>query len=80
MIVAGRCSRALFSAKIRTSNGIERVNKEIRRRTRVAVLFPNPASALRLVTGVIMEIHEEWVAVKKYLDMTPLLNQGMNDE
>lgn len=65
--------------KLRTSNGIERVNKEIRRRTRVAVLFPNPASALRLVTGVIMEIHEEWV-VKKYLDMTPLLNQGMNDE
>jgi putative transposase len=66
--------------KLRTSNGIERVNKEIRRRTRVAVLFPNPASALRLVTGVIMEIHEEWVTVKKYLDMTPLLNQGMKDE
>lgn len=66
--------------KLRTSNGIERVNKEIRRRTRVAVLFPNSASALRLVTGVIMEIHEEWATVKKYLDMTPLLNQGMNDE
>lgn len=36
--------------KIRTSNGIERVNKEIKRRTRVAALFPNKESALRLVT------------------------------
>lgn len=62
--------------KIRTSNGIERVNKEIKRRTRVAVLFPNPESALRLVTGVIIEIHEEWVTGKQYLDMSPLLNQG----
>jgi transposase-like protein len=47
--------------KLRTSNGIERMNKEIKRRTRVAVLFPNPASALRLVTGVIIEIHEEQI-------------------
>jgi transposase-like protein len=65
--------------KIRTSNGIERVNKEIKRRTRVAVLFPNKESALRLVTGVIIEIHEEWVTGKQYLDMTPLLNQEKNE-
>jgi transposase-like protein len=56
--------------KIRTSNGIERVNREIKRRTRVAVLFPNMASALRLVTGVIIEIHEEWVTNRRYLDMS----------
>lgn len=61
--------------KIRTSNGIERVNREIKRRTRVAVLFPNPESALRLVTGVIIEIHEEWVTERQYLDMGPLLHQ-----
>jgi transposase-like protein len=61
--------------KIRTSNGIERVNKEIKRRTRVAVLFPNPESALRLVTGVVIEIHEEWVTGKQYLDMSPLLDR-----
>jgi len=66
--------------RIRTSNGIERVNREIKRRTRVAVLFPNPASALRLVTGVIIEIHEEWVTGKQYLDMNPLLNQGLKNE
>jgi transposase-like protein len=55
--------------KIRTSNGIERINREVKRRTRVAVLFPNNASALRLVTAVLMEIHEEWVSGRQYLDM-----------
>lgn len=58
--------------KIRTTNGIERVNREIKRRTRVAVLFPNKESALRLVTGVVMEIHEEWVTGRQYLDMSCL--------
>lgn len=66
--------------KLRTSNGIERVNKEIKRRTRVAVLFPNPASALRLVTGVIIEIHEDWVTGRQYLDMNALLRQGLKNE
>lgn len=66
--------------RVRTSNGIERVNREIKRRTRVAVLFPNKESALRLVTGVIIEIHEEWVTGKQYLDMGPLLNQELENE
>jgi len=56
--------------RIRTSNGIERVNREVKRRTRVAVLFPNKESALRLVTGILMEIHEEWITGREYLDMT----------
>jgi transposase-like protein len=66
--------------KIRTSNGIERVNREIKRRTRVAVLFPNKESALRLVTGVIIEIHEDWVTGRQYLDMGPLLNKKLENE
>jgi putative transposase len=66
--------------KLRTSNGIERVNREIKRRTRVAVLFPNKESALRLVTGVIIEIHEEWVTGRQYLDMSPLLNKKSENE
>ncbi|MBF5060268.1 hypothetical protein NEPTK9_001801 [Candidatus Neptunochlamydia vexilliferae] len=61
--------------KLRTSNGIERVNREIKRRTRLAVLFPNTESALRLVTGIIIEIHEEWVTGRRYLDMEPLLKE-----
>ena len=39
---------------------LERQNREIKRRTRVATLFPNEASALRLVTAVLVEISEEW--------------------
>jgi len=55
--------------KIRTTNGLERVNREIKRRTRVAILFPNADSALRLVTGVLIEIHEDWMTDKIYLKM-----------
>lgn len=56
--------------RIRTTNGLERVNREIKRRTRVAVLFPNAEAALRLVTGILTEIHEEWITGKLYLDMS----------
>jgi putative transposase len=56
--------------KIRTSNVLERVNREIKRRTRVAVLFPNEESCLRLVSAVLQEIHEEWTTARTYLDMT----------
>lgn len=53
--------------KIRTVNVVERLNEEVKRRTRVARLFPNEASCERLVTAVVLEIHEEWVSGKKYL-------------
>jgi transposase-like protein len=66
--------------KIRTSNGAERVNREIKRRTRVAVLFPNKESALRLVTGVIIEIHEEWITGRQYLDMNLLLDKDSKNQ
>jgi putative transposase len=55
--------------RLRTTNMIERVNKEIKRRTRVATLFPNEASLLRLVSAILMEVSEEWETGKKYLDM-----------
>jgi putative transposase len=51
---------------IRTTNSLERINKEIRRRTRVAGIFPNEASCLRLVSAILMEISEEWQIGKKY--------------
>ena len=53
------------SIKLRTSNGMERLNREIKRRTRLAVIFPNKESALRLVTGVLIEIHENWITGKQ---------------
>jgi transposase-like protein len=55
--------------RLRTSNLLERLNKEIKRRTRVATLFPNEASLLRLVSAVLMEISEEWETDKIYLRM-----------
>jgi transposase-like protein len=59
--------------KNRTVNGLERLNREIRRRTRVATLFPNVASCERLITAVLQGVHEEWITGKRYLDMS-LLN------
>lgn len=53
--------------KIRTVNVVERLNREVKRRTRVAGLFSNEASCERLVTAVLAEIHEEWATGKKYL-------------
>jgi putative transposase len=55
--------------KLRTSNMIERLNKEIKRRTRVATLFPNEASLLRLVSAVLAEVDEEWQTGKSYLNI-----------
>lgn len=55
--------------RLRTSNLVERLSQEIKRRTRVAGLFPNEASLLRLVTAVLMEISEEWETEKIYLRM-----------
>lgn len=52
---------------LRTTNGLERVNQEIRRRTRVVGIFPNEASCVRLVSAITMEISEEWEAGKAYL-------------
>ncbi|MES1956261.1 IS406 transposase [Salinisphaera hydrothermalis EPR70] len=46
--------------RLRTSNAIELLNRELKRRTRVATLFPNDASCLRLVTAVAMEISQDW--------------------
>jgi len=51
---------------IRTTNALERINREIRRRTRVVSIFPNEASCLRLVTALLMEISEEWLVGKRY--------------
>jgi len=55
--------------RLRTNNMLERLNRELKRRTRVATLFPNEASLLRLATAVLMETDEEWQTQKRYLSM-----------
>ena len=59
-------------ARIRTTNGMERLNEESKRRTRVVRIFPNPEACLRLVTALCVEQSEEWVSGKRYLDMGDL--------
>jgi transposase-like protein len=55
--------------RMRTSNAMERVNMELKRRTRVARIFPNEASLLRLTSAVLREIDEDWETGKIYLNM-----------
>ena len=55
--------------RLRTSNLLERLNRELKRRTRVATLFPNEASLLRLVTAVLAEQSDEWESGRLYLSM-----------
>jgi transposase-like protein len=58
--------------RLRTSNLAERVNQEIKRRTRVARIFPNPKSLLRLVTAILADISDHWESSPQiYLNMNP---------
>ncbi len=59
--------------RLRTSNVIENVNHQIRRRTRVASIFPNTASCLRLVSAILMEISDEWEDSRAYLNPKDLI-------
>ena len=54
--------------RLRTSNLCEAMNKQIRRRTRVASIFPNEASCLRLVSAILMELSDEWESSQAYLN------------
>lgn len=55
--------------KLRTTNGVERINRELKRRTRVAGLFPNTESLLRLASAILSEISEEWETGKRYVTL-----------
>jgi putative transposase len=58
--------------RIRTTNGLERLNQEIKRRTRVVRIFPNRGACLRLVSALAVEQSEEWLTGRRYLDMGEL--------
>lgn len=55
--------------RLRTTNAAKPVNLELRRRTRVAGLFPNEASLLRLVSALLQEVDDEWQSGRVYLTM-----------
>jgi transposase-like protein len=52
---------------LRTTNGLERLNLEVKRRTRVVGIFPNETSCLRLISAILMETSEEWELSRAYL-------------
>jgi transposase-like protein len=56
-----------FRRLLRTTNGVERLHREIRRRARVVSIFLNSASCLRLVSAVLAEISEEWLTGRTYM-------------
>ncbi|OPZ39513.1 MAG: Transposase, Mutator family [Synergistetes bacterium ADurb.BinA166] len=58
-----------YRRKLRTSNGLERLNGEIRRRDRVIRIYPNAESAIRLIGALLVEQDERWSTEKKYMDM-----------
>jgi transposase-like protein len=68
-ITAVLCLPLKYRKRLRTTNGVERLNEEIRRRERVIRIFPNEASALRLMGALLMEQDEKWSTGRKYFDM-----------
>lgn len=64
---------ATYRRLLRTTNGVERLHREVRRRARVVSIFPNPASCLRLVSAVLSEISEEWLTGRTYITFDELL-------
>jgi putative transposase len=58
--------------RLRTTNGVERLNEELKRRTRVVRIFPNREACLRLATALCAEQSDDWVTGKRYLDIGEL--------
>jgi len=55
--------------RIRTTNILERVNKELKRRSRMVGAFPNERSLIRLAVAMLIDLNEEWLTGRRYLDM-----------
>lgn len=62
-----------YRRRLRTTNSVERLNEEIRRRERVIRIFPNRESVIRLIGALLMELDDKWATGKKYLDMNEYL-------
>ena len=68
-----------YRKRLRTTNGLERLNQEVRRRERVIRIFPNQASVIRLLGALLMEHDERWSTGRKYLDMEQLEDGSLEE-
>ena len=64
---------------LKSTNMLERLNQEIKRRTHVIRIFPNEESALRLIRALAVEIHEDWIEAHRYLNMEMLREQNVSN-
>jgi len=60
---------------LKSTNVLERLNQELKRRTHVIRIFPNPESCLRLIRALAVEMHENWLESPRYLNMEALQEQ-----
>jgi transposase-like protein len=71
---------AAHRQKLHSTNTLERLNKEVKRRADVVGIFPNEASIIRLVGAVLMEANDEWQLQHRYLSLEPLADLGQAAE